>query len=334
VEHDLSILDYVSDFVCIMFGKPGAFGVISTPHATGNAINMFFSGYIRSDNIRFRPEAFNFRETLEIIQDDGHKKQTWYTYDNAIIEYDHFKLNITTGDFMDSSLIVLLGKNGTGKTTFLNHLAKSLGLIVSYKTQYLDIGRFINKQTGKYPRVNEMLSSELGFMFSNSLFATDVMKPMDVERLYDKKLNKLSGGELQRVMIVHALGQNANVYLIDEPSACLDVEQRTIVTKVIKRFMLHNKKTGFIVEHDMMMAMSLSMEHDSKIVVFNDGFNNETTKREATSSKPMHFSEGINNFLKQMDITFRTDETTRRPRINKHGSSKDIQQKKDGKYYG
>ena len=208
-----------------------------------------------------------------------------------------------------------------------------MGLAASYKTQYPDISRFIDKETGKYLRVIEMLSSELKGSFSNGLFATDVINPMDIKRLYDKRLNKLSGGELQRVMIVHTLGQNANVYLIDEPSACLDIEQRAVVTKVIKRFMLHNKRTGFVVEHDIMMAMSLSIERDSRIVVFEDSVNSETGKRESVSSKPMHFSDGINMFLKQMNITFRTEQTTRRPRINKIGSSKDTEQKSAGKYY-
>jgi len=333
VEHDLSILDYTSDFVCIMYGKPGAYGAISSPHSTGNAINMFFSGYIRADNMRFRTEAFSFKETLEIQVEVEHKKRFKYAFESATIEYENFKLSVNGGDFMDSSLVVLLGKNGTGKSTFLNHLAKSLGLVVSYKTQYLDISRFIDKKTGKYPRVVEMLSSELKGSFGNGLFTSDVINPMDIKRLYDRRLNKLSGGELQRVMIVHALGQDANVYLFDEPSACLDVEQRTIVTRVIKRFIMHNKRSCFVVEHDMMMAMSLSMERDSRIVVFDDVYNNETNRRESTSSSPLHFSEGINRFLKQMGITFRTDQTTRRPRINKRGSSKDTEQKSEGRYY-
>lgn len=333
VEHDLSILDYTSDLVCIMYGKPGAYGAISSPHSTGNAINMFFSGYIRADNMRFRQEAFSFKESLELQIEVEHKKRFKYQFEAGVIKYDNFILNISSGDFMDSSIIVLLGRNGTGKSTFLNYLATNLGLVVSYKTQYLDISRFVDKKTGKYPRVIEMLSAELKGRFSNALFTSDVINPMDIKRLYDRRLNKLSGGELQRVMIVHTLGQDANVYLFDEPSACLDVEQRTIITRVIKRFVMHHKRSCFVVEHDIMMAMSLSMERDSRIVVFDNNYNEETKTRETISSPPLHFSEGINKFLKQMGITFRTDQTTRRPRINKIGSSKDSEQKRDNKYY-
>merc|ERR1712172_277450 len=56
----------------------------------------------------------------------------------------------------------------------------------------------------------------------------------------------------------------ADVYLIDEPSAYLDSEQRLVAAKVIKRFILHAKKTGFIVEHDFIMATYLA----DRVIVF------------------------------------------------------------------
>jgi len=334
VEHDLSILDYTSDLICIMYGKPGAYGVVSTPHSTASAINMFFDGYIPSDNVRFRPESYSFKEKLELSFDPVETSQlVQYNYDDGVVEFDKFKLNIQGGKFYDSSMILLLGKNGSGKTTFLNYLAKKMELVISYKKQYADITKF--SKNGRYPNVLQFLSSKIRKYFGSAQFNSDVMEPLDIKRLYEKKLNKLSGGELQRVMITYALGQDANVYLIDEPSASLDIEQRVAVTKVIKRFLLHNKKTGFIVEHDMMMAMSMSMETNSRIVVFDRDFNTELNKMESFSSKPLHFSEGINKFLAQLDITFRTEGYSRvkRPRINKRGSSKDSQQKKEGKYY-
>ena len=66
------------------------------------------------------------------------------------------------------------------------------------------------------------------------------------------------GGELQRLALILALGKPADIYLIDEPSAYLDSEQRLIVAKVIKRFIMNSKKTGFIVEHDFIMASYLA----------------------------------------------------------------------------
>ena len=61
------------------------------------------------------------------------------------------------------------------------------------------------------------------------------MKPLSMEELMDLEVQNLSGGELQRVAITLALGKPADVYLIDEPSAYLDSEQRLHAAKVIKR---------------------------------------------------------------------------------------------------
>lgn len=52
--------------------------------------------------------------------------------------------------------------------------------------------------------------------------------------------------------------QPADIYLIDEPSAYLDSEQRLHAAKVIKRYILHSKKTAFVVEHDFIMATYLA----------------------------------------------------------------------------
>lgn len=89
-------------------------------------------------------------------------------------------------------------------------------------------------------------------------FISDVIKPLNVHNLFDLEVQKLSGGELQRVALVLALGKKANVYLIDEPSAYLDSEQRIISAKVIKRMVLNSNKTAFIVEHDFIMATYLA----------------------------------------------------------------------------
>lgn len=95
-------------------------------------------------------------------------------------------------------------------------------------------------------------------------FQTDVVKPLSIEPIIDQDVGSLSGGELQRVAIILCLGQPADIYLIDEPSAYLDSEQRIIAAKVIKRFILHAKKTAFVVEHDFIMATYLA----DRVVVY------------------------------------------------------------------
>ena len=336
VEHDLSILDYVSDQVSIMYGKPGAYGIISRPVGTSEAINIFFNGYIPGENVKFRSSAYNFKDTLKLDMDEesmDDQKNLSLEYDNATIEYDNFKLDISGGILPShSNMVVLLGKNGTGKTTFLKHLSTELELSVSYKPQYINVNKF-KLASGEFCTVQDYLQNEAKSAMSSELFRTDVIKPLNINNINDKFINHLSGGELQRFMITLCLGTDADVYLIDEPSASLDIEYRVIVAKIIKRFLLHNRKTGFIVEHDIMMAISLTLSLENcRIVLFNE-IDNENDKRVSSASNPLSVSEGINSFLEHLDITFRTDIVHRRPRINKLDSQKDKEQKQTGNYY-
>jgi ATP-binding cassette subfamily E protein 1 len=126
-----------------------------------------------------------------------------------------------------------------------------------------------------------------------------------IENIMDSGVQNLSGGELQRLAIVLALGTPADVYLIDEPSAYLDSEQRINCAKVIKRFIMHSKKTAFIVEHDFIMATYLA----DRVVVYvgQPGI-------EATASSPQSLLSGMNQFLKSLEVTFRRDPTNFRPR--------------------
>lgn len=155
-------------------------------------------------------------------------------------------------------------------------------------------------------------------------FVTDVMKPMSMEAIIDNGVQDLSGGELQRVAITLCLGTAADIYLIDEPSAYLDSEQRIAASKVIKRYILHAKKTAFVVEHDFIMATYLA----DRVIVY-DG----VPGVETTCHTPQALIPGMNTFLKQLDITFRRDPSNFRPRINKFESVKDKEQKKSGDYF-
>ena len=64
------------------------------------------------------------------------------------------------------------------------------------------------------------------------------MRPLKIEALMDQEVQNLSGGELQRVAMTLCLGKPADVYLIDEPSAYLDSEQRLAAAKVINTLMV------------------------------------------------------------------------------------------------
>jgi ATP-binding cassette subfamily E protein 1 len=335
IEHDLAILDYVSDYVTIMFGQPSAYGVTSMSYTTGVGINSYFDGFIKQENMRFRETAYDFKE-LTITDSDIKTANTTFDYDEGTVEYPNFKLQIKKGSFpSNSSILVVLGENGTGKTTFLNYLKEKLSFTISYKPQYLDCNTFMNSD-GTYPTVDELFNEKIRSQYHNDLFKSDVVKPLLISKIADRKIDELSGGELQRMWIVYCLGTNAQIYLLDEPSSNLDVEMRIRVTKIIKRFILHNSKIGFIVEHDIMMATSLAQEMNSRIIVFEKLESEKKDLRCSLANEPSEFKIGINKFLGSLGITIRTESEFgkhNRPRINKMNSAKDREQKKNGTYY-
>lgn len=335
IEHDLAILDYISDYICILYGRPSAYGVVSRPLSTASGINDYFDGFIPSENMRFRSNEYDLG-TLDVVESTGIKySDTRIEYQANTVEFSTFKLNIEAGDFpIEGSMTIIMGKNGTGKSTFISHIAREMQSTISHKPQYLSVDQF-QLPNGSYPTVGEFLFTNIKESYTNDLFKSDVVRPMLISAIEDRPINELSGGEAQRFWITYCLGQKAHIYLIDEPSACLDIEQRVITTKVFKKFFMHNNKVGFIVEHDMMMAVSLGSEQNSQAVLVEEVVCENGTIRESIARKPTSFSVGVNNFLRSLNVTFHTSSQSRhkRPRINKANSVKDREQKLQNKYY-
>ena len=61
-EHDLAIIDYLSDQICVFYGEPGVYGVVSHTHGVRTGINIYLQGYIPDENIKFRKEPIIFHE--------------------------------------------------------------------------------------------------------------------------------------------------------------------------------------------------------------------------------------------------------------------------------
>jgi len=324
VEHDLAILDYLSDFICVLYGVPGAYGVVTLPFSVREGINIFLDGNIPTENLRFREESLQFK-IAETADDIAADKMRVYKYPTMTKTLGKFKLDIEGGEFTDSEIIVLLGQNGTGKTTFIRMLAGLLKSDSEDQVPELHVSYKPQKISPKFPNtVRMLLLKKIKSMFMHPQFQTDVVKPLNIEKILDQNVQTLSGGELQRVAIVLCLGQAADIYLIDEPSAYLDSEQRIIAAKVIKRFIFHAKKTAFIVEHDFIMATYLA----DRVIVY-DG----QPSKYALANAPQSLLTGMNKFLKSLEITFRRDPTNFRPRINKADSLKDKEQKLSGNYF-
>jgi len=333
VEHDLSVLEFMCDHAHIFYGEPSAYGVCTTPTGIREGVNIFLRGFVPTENLRFREEELVFQisdDAVSVTEDSKNSsKAVQYNYPYLTKQLGDFKLEVYPGTFKDSEIVVLLGENGTGKTTFIRLLA---GLIspdneakldfdkmkISYKPQIIKL-----KPTSSIT-VRQLLNKKTNGMWTNPQFMSDVIKPLNIINFIDQLLNELSGGELQRVTLAVCLGQNADLYLIDEPSSSLDSEQRLITAKVIKRYIMHIKKPAFVVEHDLIMATYMA----NRVIAYQG-----KPGIIATATSPSNVAGGLSKFLQQMEISMRTEPRSKRPKINKPNSRKDKIQKKRGDYF-
>lgn len=325
VEHDLSVLDYLSDYICCLYGSPGAYGVVTMPFSVREGINIFLDGFVPTENLRFRDTSLVFKVAETADKEEEVRKMRKYKYPKMEKQLKEFHLGIDAGEFTDSEIIVMLGENGTGKTTFIRMLAGKLPSDGNEQVPMMNVSYKPQKISPKSQNTVRMLLHEkIRDAYVHPQFIADVIKPLQIEQIMDQEVQNLSGGELQRVALTICLGKPADVYLIDEPSAYLDSEQRLVAAKVIKRFILHAKKTGFVVEHDFIMATYLA----DRVVVFEGEPSVKTL-----ANSPQTLLTGMNKFLQSLEITFRRDPTNFRPRINKMNSVKDTEQKKTGNYF-
>ena len=323
VAHDLAILDLLADNIHVAYGEPGAFGVVTTPKSVTNGINEYISGYLEAENMRIRQTDIEFEEHAPRTQATG---EPVIEYPDLAKSYGEgeFSLTVEGGTIRENEVLGVVGPNGIGKSTLAKLLAGRLEpdegtvparLDIAYKPQYIEIDQPM--------RVDAFLSS-ITDDFGSSYWTTEIAQPLQLDAVMEQQLTDLSGGERQRVAIAACLSEEADLYLLDEPSAHLDVEQRVLATSAIRRYAENHDATALVIDHDIYMIDLLS----DRLLVF-DG---EPAER-GHAAPPQGMREGMNDFLSNLDITFRRDERTARPRINKPGSQLDREQKTQGEYY-
>jgi len=322
-EHDLTLLDYVSDLIEVLYGVSSAYGIVSNVLSTKVGINVFLDGYLPNENIRFRDKKFSF----DVSTTTGQflEAETVIKYPILEKKYSAFSVTVEAGQVHRGEVLGILGANSLGKTTMMKMIANvekpdsgsvDTKLKIAYKPQYLsndidvDVISVLNK-------ANEGL-------VEGSQEEEQIVDPLKIKKLYNKSIKNLSGGELQKVSIVTCLLQKADLYALDEPSAFLDVEDRIAVAKFIQQFTRSYGKSAMIIDHDVQL---LDLVSDSMVIF--EG----TPGINGHASSPLPKVEAMNKFLKSLDITFRRDEKSQRPRVNKESSRLDKIQKAESNFY-
>ena len=320
VEHDLAILDMLADTVHVGYGKPAVFGIITRPKGVRVGINQYLEGYLHEENVRFRDTQVIFEKRAH---DKGSDREDLFEIPPMTKEYDTFRLTISGGTIRSGEVLGVVGANGMGKSTFAKLLAGvetpttgtlETTLKVSYKPQY------IKADTSD---TVEMHLRRCTAKFDSSHYQHEILEPLSLAPILQSPVDSLSGGELQRVAIAGCLSRDASVYILDEPSAHLDVEQRVKVTRMIKHHAEGREAGIMVIDHDIYLIDMIS----ERILVF-EGEQGIS----GTAAGPFGMREGMNRFLDELDVTFRRDQSGR-PRINKPDSFLDREQKASREFY-
>ena len=323
VEHDLTLLDYVSDLIEVLYGVSSAYGIVSNVLTTKVGINVFLDGYLPNENVRFRDKKFTF----DVSSTEGQFADGAAVIRYPALEkkYSNFSVTIEPGQVRKGEVLGIMGANALGKTTMMKMIAGAekpdSGSInkkvkIAYKPQYLSGDTDVD--------VISLLNKANGGIVEGSQEEEQIVDPLKIKKLYNKSIRNLSGGELQKVSIVTCLLQKVDLYALDEPSAFLDVEDRITVAKFLQKFARSYGKSAIVIDHDLLL---LDLVSDS-MVIFQG-----TPSVTGSASSPLSKVDAMNQFLKSLDITFRRDEKSRRPRVNKENSRLDKTQKASSNFY-
>jgi len=322
IEHDLAILDVLCDLIHVVYGERAAYGIFTPPRPARGAINSYLDGFLEQENIRIRDKPIQFRKGRIKGEEIGQPILEWGDLEKS---RGTFHLKTDSGKVHSSEVVGVVGPNATGKTTLVKMFAGELEMDAGWCTMEAKVSYKPQHVTPDFEGTVQLwLDCEIGTKWRKGEFHTTVIRPLQVDKLVEQDVRRLSGGELQAVSIAICLGREADLYLLDEPSAHLDANARMEAAKAIRKTMEVNEKAAMVIDHDIYFIDIVS---DSLLVFEGEG----GTSGEAIGPLPLR--KGMNRFLDQVGITFRRDPDSRRPRINKQDSRKDREQKASGEYF-
>ena len=238
VEHDLTLLDFLSDYIEVLYGEPTAYGIVSNILSTKIGINVFLDGYLPNENVRFRDKKFSMDVSSSSTETDIFQEGSEVVkYPRLEKNFDSFSVVIEPGRVRKGEVLGIMGANALGKTTMMKMIAgvqkPDVGSIdkkikIAYKPQYL--------QNDIDVEVIALLEKASGGPIEGSQEEEQILDPLKIRKLYNKSVKNLSGGELQKIAVASCLIQKVDLYALDEPSAFLDVEDRIAVAKFLQKF--------------------------------------------------------------------------------------------------
>jgi len=222
-------------------------------------------------------------------------------------------LNSISVDFDSAGIVFIVGKNGSGKSTFLNLIGAmnkptSGSIIVD--------GKNINKQkksfSERYRRseVSYVLSNnallyelnvienlELPLVVEGVLNSTnrkkrvqDIIKKFDLDILCDRKINELSSGQLQRISVARALVKDSRIVLCDEPTENLDEESTIKIFSLLKE--ISKEKLVLVVTHE----KDLAHAYGDRVIELDHG---KIIRDELLTKKRSNFRLNMNENINQ-----------------------------------
>ena len=189
-------------------------------------------------------------------------------------------------DMQTGDIIAILGPNGAGKTTFIKLLRKFLKL--DRGEIYLDdksIEDFNNKELSKLisylPQTTKAISCSvkdcimlgrkphMKFFPSNEDYkkCENIIRNLGLKKYKEKNILKLSGGELQKVLIARSLVQESPILFLDEPINHLDIKNQLDIMNMTKDITAQRKISTIIVLHD----LNLALKYSNKILLLKNG---------------------------------------------------------------
>ena len=321
VEHDLATLDYISDEIQILYGVEGAFGIVSQSKGVRRGINEYLDGYLPDDNVRFRDYSITFEDKNS---DNAVSNEVLIKFPELEKNFENFSLKTNSGEVHRGEVLTIMGANGLGKSTFLNLLSGKIkadnGEVEKYKISYKEQ----NLNSNFEESVRQVLMREAKSDFNSGWYKQNILEKLNLNNVIDNKIKDLSGGELQKFNVALCLSRDAYIYALDEPSAFVDVEDRLKVAEVIKEFIVKKEKCAIVIDHDVQLVDYLG---DRMLV-----FLGEPAKKGFVEG-PFSKRDGMNKVLEMLDITYRRDNNSHRPRINKPGSNLDSEQRNKKEFY-